>query len=305
MILKKLICLALVFALVVTALSGCRKKREDAAPEPTAEANFNPDGPGYNITDGTQVQNSVPDAPVELTPQQRAAMHVGESEGEQTVPVDIPLEDMELLPPGGEIAAEEAEAAQADGEGDVVLGTYDEGTDTAAHEEASAIDTNAYQYTQVTDENIDFTFNVPSHWQLVPGIYTVCYREEVGEGDFPARLAITRKKLVHTPDNRALMEQLTSYMKMVGKQYDKATFQTSEPNHEATFMGRPAFSNTYLAYWGDIEVKGFVIGCAVQRTLYVLHFCASYADYAAMESMLNYIVNSVTLKETEEGKKKK
>ena len=62
-------------------------------------------------------------------------------------------------------------------------------------------------------------------------------------------------------------------------------------------------SVTYLAYWGDIEVKGFVIGCAVGRTLYVLHFSASYADYAAMESMLNYIVRSVTLKETDEKKK--
>ena len=273
MTLKKLICLALALALAATVLSGCRKKQEEAAPEPTAEANFNPEGPGYTITDGTQTQNSVPDAPVELTPQQRAAMHVGESEGEQTVPVDVPLEDMEVAPPGGEVAAQEA--AQADAEGDVVLGTYDESADTAAHEGPSAIDTNAYQYTQVADENIDFTFNVPAHWQLVPGIYTVCYREEVAEDDFPARLAITRKKLVHTPDNRALMEQLTSYMKMVGKQYDKATFQTSEPNREATFMGRPAFSNTYLAYWGELEVKGFVI------------------------------VNSVTLKETEEGKKKK
>ena len=101
-----------------------------------------------------------------------------------------------------------------------------------------------------------------------------------------------------------LLEQLTSYMKMVGKQYDKETFQTSIPNREDTFMGRPALSNTYLAYWGDIEVKGFVIGCAVQRTLYVLHFSASYADYAAMENMLNYIVRSVTLKETEDAKKK-
>lgn len=300
--LKKWICLALVLALATGALSGCRRRQQEAAPEPTAEANFNPEEPGYSITDGS-TQNSVPDAPVELTPQQRAAMSVGASEGEQVVPVDIPLEDQEeLLPPGGDLAAEEAAAASDDG--DVVLGTYDEQTDVAQHDAPSAIDTNAYQYAQVEDENIDFTFNYPSHWKLVPGIYTVCYREEVEDGDFPARLAITRKKLVHTPDDRALLEQLTSYMKMVGKQYDKATFQTSVPNHEDTFMGRTAFSNTYLAYWGDIEVKGFVIGCAVQRTLYVLHFCASYADYTAMESMLNYIVRSVTLKETEDSKKK-
>lgn len=303
MTLKKLICLALVLSLALTALTGCRRKAaEDAAPETTAEANFNPDGPGYSITDGSAQTNSVPDAPVELTPQQRAAMSVGESEGEQTVPVDVPLyDDEELLPPGGDLAAEqEAQAAETAGDGDVVLGTYDENADTAQHEAPSAIDTNAYQYAQVEDENIDFTFNYPSHWQLVPGIYTVCYREEVTDGDFPARLAITRKKLVHTPDTRALLEELTSYMKMVGKQYDKETFQTSVPNHEDTFMGRPALSNTYLAYWGDVEVKGFVIGCAVQRTMYVLHFCASYADYTAMESMLNYIVQSVRLKETDQ-----
>lgn len=299
---RKLICLALVLALALTTLTGCRRRQQEAAPEATAEANANPDGPGYTITDGTAT-NSVPDAPVALTPQQRAAMSVGSSEGEQTVPVDIPLEDQEeLLPPGGDLAAELE--APADTPDDVALGAYVEGSDTAQHDVPSAIDTNAYQYTQVDDENIDFTFNVPSHWKLVPGIYTVCYREEVEDGDFPARLAITRKRLVHTPDDRALLDQLTSYMKMVGKQYDKSTFQTSVANHDDTFMGKPAFSNTYLAYWGDIEVKGFVIGCAVQRTLYVLHFCASYADYAAMENMLNYIVRSVTLKVTEDEKKK-
>ena len=294
MTLKKLICLVLILALAVPMLSGCGRKQEQAAPEATAEADYNPAGPGYTITDGSA--NSVPDAPVDLTPQQRAAMSVGESEGEQTVPSDIPYEDQEeLLPPGGEREQETVTAA----DGDVVLGTYDESTDTAAHDAPSAIDTNAYQYTQVDDENINFTFNVPSHWKLVPGIYTICYREEVDDGDFPARLAITRKRLVHTPDDRALLEELSSFMKSVSKQYDKSTFQTSIPNREDTFMGKPAFSNTYLAYWGDIEVKGFVIGCSVGRTLYVLHFSASYADYAAMESMLRYIVNSVTRKETD------
>ena len=301
MTLKKLICLMLILALAVPMLTGCRRRQQEAAPEATAEPNFNPEGPGYSITDGS-TQVSVPDAPVELTPQQRAAMHVGSSEEEQTVPVDIPWDEEEIAPPGGEIAAQEAQAEADNAE--VVLGTYDESVDTTQQEAPSAIDTNSYQYSQVEDENIDFTFNYPSHWKLGPGIYTICYREEVTDGDFPARLAITRKKLVHTPDDRALLEQLTSYMKMVGKQYDKETFQTSIPNTEATFMGKPALSNTYLAYWGDIEVKGFVIGCAVQRTLYVLHFSASFADYTAMESMLNYIVNSVTLKETEDGKKK-
>ena len=306
MTLKKLICLALVTALALTALTGCRGKPQEAAPEATAGAN-NPEGPGYTITDGTTT-NSVPDAPVELTPQQRAAMSVGQSEGEQVVPVDIPLEDEEeLLPPGGDLAAEEeamAEAA-ASAEGDVVLGTYDENADTAPHAAPSAIDTNAYQYTQVDDENIDFTFNVPSHWELVPGIYTVCYREKVDDGDFPARLAITRKKLVHTPDDIVMNDQMTSYLKAVSKQYDPETFQIGTEQKDIPFIRRKGIANTYLAYWGSVEVKGYVLGVAVDRTLYVFHFCASYSDYAELESVMQYMASTVTLYEDPKDKKKK
>ena len=51
---------------------------------------------------------------------------------------------------------------------------------------------------------------------------------------------------------------------------------------------------------GETEVKGFVIGRAVKRTLYVFHFCASYEDYAAMERVMRYMVNSVELVDDEE-----
>ena len=56
MTLKKLICLMLVLALALTALTGCRRGRQEAAPEATAEGNANPAGPGYTITDGTATQ---------------------------------------------------------------------------------------------------------------------------------------------------------------------------------------------------------------------------------------------------------
>ena len=61
-----------------------------------------------------------------------------------------------------------------------------------------------------------------------------------------------------------------------------------------------AYSNTYLAYSGETEVKGFVIGRAVKRVLYVFHFCAAYEDYQAMESIMRYILNSVQLVGEEE-----
>ena len=290
---KKWLSLALILALTAISLSACRRGGEESAPEQTAAP-----GPGYTVTDGgvtgnvTAQQPSVPDPLATLTPQQRAAITVGGSN--ETA-------DGELLPPGGDLAAMQ----QAQVQDDVVLGTYDEEADTGYHDAPSAINTAAFQYSAVMDENLDYTFNYPSDWENVPGIYTVCFRERVEEGDFPARVAITRKKLVHTPDETALMEQLTSYLKSVAKQYDAETFQTSEPDKDARFMGRLALSNTYLAYWGDIEVKGFVIGATIDRTLYVFHFCASYSDYVALESVMQYMMTSVQLTEAAKAALKK
>lgn len=284
---KKALCMALVLALAATTLTGCRKKAAQTEEAPTA-------APGYTATDGSNFepaqQNSVPDPLATLTPQQRAAMQVGNSD-------DIP----------------EGEGVPTEGASDELFAPIEaepQAVETATPPPAPVVDTqaqpevlntSAYQYSAVMDDSLDYTFNYPSHWEHIPGIYTVCYREKVEKGDFPARISICRKKLVHTPDDIAMMEQLTSYMEMVAQRYDSKTFQTGTPDKEATFMGHKALSNTYLAYWGNIEVKGYVVGVAINRTLYVLHFCATYADYIAMESVLQYMVRSVTLKDT--GKK--
>ena len=58
-------------------------------------------------------------------------------------------------------------------------------------------------------------------------------------------------------------------------------------------MGKQAYSNTYLAYSGETEVKGFILGCAIKRRLYVFHFRASYEDYTAMEKVMRYMAQSV------------
>ena len=84
-------------------------------------------------------------------------------------------------------------------------------------------------------------------------------------------------------------------MRTISKQYEPKTVQAGTPNYEDTFLGKQAASNTYLAYSGENEVKGFIIARAVKRTLYVFHFCATYEDYGAMESMMRYMVRSVEL----------
>ena len=172
--------------------------------------------------------------------------------------------------------------------------TYDESAQPGA---VRAIDPTTYQYSALIDTSLGFTFNYPSHWENVPGVYTVCFREKVEAGDFPARIAITAKKLVHSPEGTVLSDELTSYMRMIYKQYEPDSFQVGTPSSELNFMGKPGYSNTYLAYSGETEVKGFIIGRAVKRTLYVFHFCATYEDYAAMESMMRYMLKSVELVE--------
>lgn len=175
--------------------------------------------------------------------------------------------------------------------------TYDDADLPQPQRDANVIDPSTYQYSALQDTTLGFTFNYPSHWENVPGVFTVCFREKAEDGKFPARIAISAKRLVHSPEGTVLSDELTSYMRMVYRQYDASTFQVGVPNSEDTFLGKQAYSNTYLAYWGDTEVKGFVIGQPVGRVLYVLHFCASYEDYTALESVMRYMVRSVQLVE--------
>ena len=312
--LKRTLCLLLVLALLAATLSGCRRNRgtetADASATDASGDSFAPaQGPGYTITDGStslsaestgepdETLKPLPEAPVNETLTDKEAAQLEQTMGQ----------DGEALqePPADDLAAVDESVEEP------MLGAYDEAADEASqHEDTTApstpaIDISTYQYLALMDDNVDFTFNYPSHWENVPGVYTICFREPVEPGDFPARVAITRKRLVHTPDDIMLMEEMTSYVKSVYKQYDPKTFQTSIPDTEATFMGQPALANTYLAYWGDIEVKGFVIGCAVERTLYVFHFCAAYPDYVALQSVLQYMLQSAKLKNPPETKRKR
>lgn len=281
---KKLLSLALICTLCALALVGCKKAAPaDAAPEgdfapPAAQVTETPDE-GYH---GEEDQS----AALQNMPTLEPVVPIGDDASGSTsggtdeyYSIDALLSDVPDEAPAPQPAAEgEAEAAP-----------------TAR----PVVDTSTYQYSALTDTALGFTFNYPSHWENVPGVYTVCFREKVEEGDFPARVAITAKKLVHTPDELALTEQLTSYLRLVHKQYDAASFQAGTPNTEETFLGKPAMSNTYLAYSGENEVKGFIIGTAVGRTMYVLHFCATYEDYAAMESMMRYMVKSAEMVDEE------
>ena len=154
------------------------------------------------------------------------------------------------------------------------------------------IDVSSVQFSALTDASLGFTFNYPSNWVNIPGVRTVCFHEPVEDDDFPARIAISVKTMSHTVENDVLMEQLTKFMRTISRQYASSTFQSGKINKKDHFMNRTAFSNTYMAYYGNVEIKGFIIGCAVGKAIVVGHFCSTYEDYAPMKSLMRYMINS-------------
>lgn len=160
-----------------------------------------------------------------------------------------------------------------------------------------ANDFSTYTFARLSDTSFGFTFEYPAQWTNLPGRYTVCYREPVEEGEFPARVAVTRKATAHTPSSRTLLQQFYNYAEQIRAQYDSSTFEYGELNSEASFMGETGYSITYLAYSGDIEVEGYMVCCAIGRAIYVFHFCASYDDYQAMSSIMTRMRDSVAVAE--------
>ncbi len=175
----------------------------------------------------------------------------------------------------------------------------------AGNNSARRVDVSSVQFSALRDASLGFTFNYPSDWINVPGIRTVCFHAPAEEGEFPARITISVKRTTHTVENDVLLTQLQKFMRTISKRYAASTFQAGKINKKDSFLKRNAYSNTYLAYYGDVEVKGFIIGCGVGKSIVVGHFCASYEDYGPMKSLMRYMFNSAQLLSQGDSKKKK
>jgi len=158
-----------------------------------------------------------------------------------------------------------------------------------------AADISGYTFQTLSDTSFGFVYTYPTSWVNVPGKSTVCFREVVDPEDFPARVAVTSKRMAHTPKKETVLSQFQNYAQFIYAQYDPATFEWGALNSEARFLGEKAFEITYLAYSGDIEIKGYMCCTNVGRLIYVYHFCASFDDYAVMETMMGRIRDSVTI----------
>ena len=227
---------------------------------------------------GVKTTTDAADAGADFAPEQTAYAILPESTQPEVLdlPIDLPDGPAEDETPGDADAAPE-------GDGSVEPAS------------TTGVDISTYRYQRLMDTSFGFTFEYPTHWINVPGKYTVCFREEVEDGDFPARVAITKKTFAHSPSSERMLAQFQSFAQIVYAQYAPSTFELGELNASAKFMGQNAFEITYLAYSGDIEVKGYMICCAVEKTIYVFHFSASYSDYAAMEPMIARMRDSVVL----------
>ena len=291
--LKKLTCALLICALCVCVLTGCGKKAAESddggssAAEIASEVTPVPAEGSHGEEDQSKALEDMPTlAPVETV--EGGAADLGELSGEDEA---IPSDDSEDY---------FSVDALIDRTQPQEFETYDESEHPQPDAGIQVIDPSTVQFTALTDESVGLNFYYPADWVNIPGVFTICFREVVEPGDFPARVAITGKKLVHSPEGTVITDELTSFVRTIYKQYDPNTFQLGTSNSQDTFLGKQAYSNTYLAYSGETEVKGFIIGTSVGKRLYVFHFCASYEDYTAMEKVMRYMVKSVQLPKSED-----
>ena len=212
------------------------------------------------------------------------------------------------VPDNGNPEDDVSEAETAPEPAETPVPVLEDPNQIAGNNTARRVDVSSVQFSALKDPSLGFTFNYPSDWVNIPGIRTICFHAPAEEGEFPARITISVKSTAHTVESDVLMTQLQKFMRVISKQYASSTFQAGRVNKKDTFLKRTAFSNTYMAYYGDIEVKGFIIGCGVGKSIVVGHFCSTYEDYAPMKSLMRYMFNSAQLlkqdSSAQSGKKK-
>ncbi len=148
-------------------------------------------------------------------------------------------------------------------------------------------------YGEVTNDELGVSFGYPVNWLNQPGRSSICYLQKPTDGSYPARVCITMKRLAHSCNESKAQAQLVSYLKKLREQYDASTFEVDlNLDTQTLFMGRKAMSTTYLAYDGDIEIKGYVILTYFDKYVYCFHFLCGYDDYPDYESAIRYMRDS-------------
>jgi hypothetical protein len=151
----------------------------------------------------------------------------------------------------------------------------------------------AYSILESADGNLSLEY--PSHWLRIPGARTICYSDAGDDGSIPARFTLTRKTLADAPNAERKSSQLASFLRAVVEGYDSV--EVSDLSTDGDFMSDPgAYYATYTATKGDDAVKGYAILTAREKSLYVYHFRAPFAEYDAFSPVMKRIRDSVSMK---------
>ncbi len=150
-------------------------------------------------------------------------------------------------------------------------------------------------YVSLTNNTYKMVMERPAAWVQIPGRYTICFAENVGAGQTPARIAVTRKTLSYTPDEDRVTKQLISYLKTLQAQYE--TFEVGDLDTVPPFLGQPGFSTVYIAKKGENTVRGYVIMTAIKRKIYVYHFSASESAYPSYATAMEHMRDSIVVNE--------
>ena len=151
-----------------------------------------------------------------------------------------------------------------------------------------------YTYAVLTNDTLGVRFSYPSHWIQTPGRRTICYEEPVGEGDIPARMAVSVKQLDDRADGDELTRQLSSFVSAIFTQFDR--YEIGNLITDVPFMNKTAYSTIYRGYKGDDVIQGTVIMANVGTKIYAFHFSCATDDYDDMETVMYYLRTHVEAK---------
>lgn len=280
---KRFISITLICVLALAMLSGCDRMPSVPAAEETAQAgSFEPEttavasGGLVQAIDG--VQESEQPAEAELQPEADDQPVAQDAAATDEAAVDEAVPEPSLEP---------APAVTEEPKSETVIMPFA----TATPQPNVTVNS----YSEISVDELGFKFSYPSDWNNIPGRSTVCYVQPLTNGTvYPARVAVTMKKLAHKCKASEAKQELAEYLKMLMTQYDQATFKVDKALDEKTkFMGNSAMSTTYLAYDGEQEIQGYVILTYFERYLFCFHFLCAYEDYEAFQPAMVRMRDSV------------
>lgn len=267
---KRFLSTALVLALLALCFSGCdRKTSTDDTAIDAQSGNFEP-----AATAITSQAEAVGDESLAAQTDAPSTAEVA-SEPLETDPVAV---DTAVTEDAGDAPSTEAPAAE-------------QPFATATPQPNTAIS----GYTEISGTGLGFKFSYPNGWNNIPARSTVCYVQPLENGTvYPARVAVTMKKLAHNCSAEKAQNELAEYIKLLMTQYDEKTFEVNKDLDTTTkFMGNQAISTTYLAYDGNQEIQGYVILTWFEKYVFCYHFLCAYEDYTAFDSAMRHMRDSV------------